>query len=101
MHHLSTRIKIQTKVARTQTLNLFPRYKALSNNGCFSIIDYATTQYFLIIKGGMHTRWQKPALNEHADFLASSFYVSVSMVSNQTTVQVHIEKYNFLITYND
>ena len=48
------------------------RCKALSNNDCFSIIDYATTQYSLSIKECMDIGWQKPALNKDVDFLACS-----------------------------
>ena len=44
----------------------------LSNSDCFSLLDYATTQYSSSIKEGMHIGWQRTALNKHADFLACS-----------------------------
>ena len=69
--------------------------KALSTNDCFSIIHYATTQYSLSIKEGVHIGWQKPALNKHVDFLACSVCVYISMVSNQTKVNVNIGVYDF------
>ena len=56
-------------------LNESQRCKALSNNDCFSILDYATTQYSLSIKEGMYIGWQKSALNKHVDFLACSICV--------------------------
>ena len=72
--HLSTRIKehLETdkKLHIYKHLNESQRCKALSNNDCFSILDYATTQYSLSIKEGMHIGWQRPALNKHVDFLA-------------------------------
>ena len=48
---------------------------ALSNSDCFSILGYATTQYSLSIKEGMHIGWEKPVLNRHVDLLACSIYV--------------------------
>ena len=58
------------------------RCMALSNNDCFTIIDYAKTQHSLSIKGAMHIGWQKSALNKHdfnikrnIDFLACSICV--------------------------
>ena len=48
---------------------------ALSNSDCFSILGYATTQYSLSIKEGMHIGWEKPALNRHVDLLACSICV--------------------------
>ena len=77
--HLSTRIKehleIDKKSRLYKHLNESQRCKALSNSDCFSILDYATTQYSLSIKEGMHIGWQKPALNKHVDFLACSICV--------------------------
>ena len=79
--HLSTRIKehLETdkKLHVYKHLNESQRCKALSNNDCFSILDfyYATTQYSLSIKEGMHIGWQKPVLNKHVDFLACSICV--------------------------
>ena len=73
MQHLSTRIKEHLETDKH--LNEAQRCKALSNNDCFSILDYATTQYSLSIKEAMHTGWQKPALNKHVDFLACSICV--------------------------
>ena len=46
------------------------RWKALSNNDCFPILDYATTQYSAIMKEGMHIGLQKQTLNKHVNFLA-------------------------------
>ena len=70
--HLSTRIKEHLekdkKSHEYEHLNESKRCKVLSNNDYFSIIDYATIQYSLSIKKGMHTGWQKPALNKHDDF---------------------------------
>ena len=72
--HLSTRIKEHLETDKKsyvyKHLNESQRCKALSANDCFSMIDYATTQYSLSIKEGMHIGWQKPALNKHVDFLA-------------------------------
>ena len=76
---LSTRIKehleIDKKCHVYKHLNESQRCKALSNSDCFSILDYATTQYSLSIKEGMHIGWQKPALNKYVDFLACSVCV--------------------------
>ena len=94
--HLSTRIKEHLETDKKshvyKHLNESQRCEALSNNDCFSFLDYATIQYSLSIKEGM--RWQKPALNKHVDFLACSICVKVSMVSNQTTEKVHRGEYN-------
>ena len=96
--HLSTRIKEHLETDKKshvcKHLNESQRCKALISNDCFSILDYAATQYSLSIKEGMHTAWQKSALNKHVDFLACSVCVYVSMVSNQTTVKVHRGEYN-------
>ena len=74
--HLSTRIKehleIDKKSRLYKHLNESQRCKALSNSDCFSILDYATTQYSLSIKEGMHNDCQKRALNKQVDFLACS-----------------------------
>ena len=74
--HLSTRIKehleIDKKSHLYKHLNESQRFKALSNSDCFSILDYATTQYSLSIKEGMHNDCQKRALNKQVDFLACS-----------------------------
>ena len=73
--HLSTRIKEHSETDKKshvyKHINESQKCKALSNNDCFSIIDYATTQYSLSIKEGMHIRWQTRALNT-SDFLACS-----------------------------
>ena len=72
--HLSTRIKEHLETDKKshvyKHLNESQRCKALSNSDCFSILDYATTQYSLSIKEGMDIGWQKPALNKHVDFSA-------------------------------
>ena len=77
--HLSTRIKehfeIDKKSHVYKHLNESQRCKTLSNSDCFSILDYATTQYSLSIKEGMHIGWHKPALNKQVDFLACSIFV--------------------------
>ena len=77
--HLSTRIKEPLETDRKshvyKHLNESQRYKALSNRDCFSILDYASTQYSLSIKDGMYIGWQKSALNKHVDFLAYSICV--------------------------
>ena len=77
--HLSTRIKEPFETDRKshvyKHLNESQRYKALSDRDCFSILDYATTQYSLSIEEGIHIGWQKPALNKHVDFLACSICV--------------------------
>ena len=75
--HLSTRIKeyLETDKKSCEHLNESRRCKALNNKVCFSILDYATAQYSLSIKEGMHIGWPKPALNKHVDFLACSFCV--------------------------
>ena len=77
--HLSTRIKEHLETDKKshvyKHLNESQRCKALSNNDCFSILDYATTQYSSSIKEGMHIGWQKPVLNKHVDFLACSICV--------------------------
>ena len=77
--HLSTRIKEHLETGKKSNvykhLNESQRCKALSNSDCFSILDYATTQYSLSIKEGMHIGWQKPALNKQVDFLACSICV--------------------------
>ena len=43
-------------------------HKAVSISDCFSIIDYATTQYSLSIEEGLYIGWQKPVLTKHLDF---------------------------------
>ena len=77
--NLSTRIKEHLerdkKSHKHKHLNESQRCKAFSNSDCFSILDYATTQYSLSIKKGVHICWQKPALNKHVDFLACSICV--------------------------
>ena len=77
--HLSTRIKEHLETDKKshlyKHLNESQRCKALSNNDCFSIIGYTTTQYSLNIKEGILIRWEKPALNKHTDFLARSICV--------------------------
>ena len=60
--HLSSRIKEHLETDK-------------KSHDCFSILDYATTQYSLSIKKGMHIGWQKPTLNKHSDFLACSICV--------------------------
>ena len=96
--HLSTRIKEHLETDKKshvyKHLNESQRCKALISNDCFSILDYATSQYSLSIKECMHTGLQKPALNKNADSLACSVCVYVSMISNQTTVKVHRGEYN-------
>ena len=56
--HLSTRIKEHLETDKKshvyKHLNDSQRCKALSNNDCFSILDYATIQYSLSIKEVMH-----------------------------------------------
>ena len=56
--HLSVRIKEDLETDKKshvyKHLNESQRCKALSNSDCFSILDYATTQYSLSIKEGMH-----------------------------------------------
>ena len=78
--HISTRIKklfeTDKKSHVYKHLNESQRCKALSNNDYFSMIDYATTQYPLSIKEGMHIGWQKPALNKHVDIFGM-FYLCV------------------------
>ena len=70
--HLSTRIKEHLETDKKshiyKHLNESQRCKALSNSDCFSILDYATTQYPLSIEEGMHIGGQKPALNKHVLF---------------------------------
>ena len=77
--HLSTKIKehLETdkKLHVYKHLNESQRCKALSDNDCFSIIDYVKTQYSLSIKERMHIGLQKPALNKHVNFLACSICV--------------------------
>ena len=72
--HLSTTIKEHLETDKKshvyKHINESQRCKALSNSDCFSILDYAITQYSLSIKEGMHISWQKPTLNKHVDFLA-------------------------------
>ena len=79
MRHLSTRIKEHLDTDKKshvyKHLNESQRCKSLSNNDCFSILDYPLTQYSLSIKEGMHIGWQKPALNKHVHFLACSICV--------------------------
>ena len=65
----------QTRSPSIQISNESQRGKALSNNDCFSILDYSTTQYSLSIEEGMHIGCQKPALNKHVDFLTCSICV--------------------------
>ena len=56
--HLLTRIKEHLETDEKshvyKHLNESQRCKALSNSDCFSILGYATTQYSLSIKEGMH-----------------------------------------------
>ena len=92
---LLTWLKNVQKVTCIQTSEESQRRKALRNNDCFYVIDYATTQYSFSLKEGMHIGWQKPALNKHVDSLACSICVKISMVSNQTTVKVYFSKYDF------
>ena len=77
--HLSTRMKEHLETDKTshvyKHISESQRCKALSNSDCFSILNYAITQYSLSIKEGMHIGWQKPALNKHVDFLACSICV--------------------------
>ena len=77
--HLSTRIKEHFEIDKNshvyKHLNESQRCKTLSNSDCFSILGYATTQYSLSIKEGMHIGWQKQALDKHVDFLACSMCV--------------------------
>ena len=77
--HLSTRIKEHLETDKKshiyKHLNESQRCKALSNSDCFSILDYATTQYSLSIKEGMYIGWQKPALNKQVNFSACSICV--------------------------
>ena len=77
--HLSIRIMERLETDKMlqvyKHLNESQRCKTLSNNDCFPIIDYATTQYSLIIKEGMHMSWQKLALSKHVDFMAYSICV--------------------------
>ena len=69
------RYKILNCNGKYKHLNESQTCKALSNSVCFPILDYATTQYSLSIKEGMHTCWQKPAVHKHVDFLACSICV--------------------------
>ena len=59
--HLSTRIKEHLETDKKshvcKHLNESQKCKALSNNGCCSILDYATIQYSSSIKEGMHIDW--------------------------------------------
>ena len=77
--HLSTRVKEHLETDKTchvyKHRNESQRCKSLSNSDCLSILDYATRQYPLSTKEGMHIGWQKPALNKHVDFLACSICV--------------------------
>ena len=77
--HLSTRMKEHLETDKTshvyKHISELQRCKALSNSDCFSILNYAITQYSLSIKEGMHIGWQKPTLNKHVDFLACSICV--------------------------
>ena len=70
--HLSTRIKEHLETDKKshvyKHLNESQRCKTLSDNDCFSILDYVITQYSLSIKEGMHTGWKKPTLKKHVDF---------------------------------
>ena len=56
--HLSTRIKEHLEIEKKSHVykhqNESQRCKALINSDCFPILNYATTQYSLSIKDGMH-----------------------------------------------
>ena len=73
--HLSARIKGHSGTDKKshvyKHLNGSQGCKVLSSSDCFSILDYATTQYTL----GRHIGWQNPALNKHVYFLAYSICV--------------------------
>ena len=77
--HLSTRNKEHLETDKKshvyKHISESQRCKALSNSDCFSILDYAITQYSLSIKKSIHIGWQEPTLNKHVDFLACSICV--------------------------
>ena len=74
--HFKTRIDEHVK--KDKKFNI---YKHLNNNeecfssfnsDCFSILDYAPTQFQIKIKEGMYIDWEKPNLNKQ---LNHSFYL--------------------------
>ena len=77
--HLSTKIEKHLETDKKshvcKHLNESQRCKALSNNDCFSILDYSAIQYSLSIKEGRHIGRQKSTLNRRVDFLVCSICV--------------------------
>ena len=59
-------------------------YKHLHNNekcflssksDCFPILDYASTQFQIKIKEGMHIDWEKPNFNKKLNHLATTLSI--------------------------
>ena len=77
--HFKTRIDEHVKKDKKSNI-----YKHLNNNeecfssfnsDCFSILDYAPTQFHLKIKEGMYIDWEKPNLNKQLNHLATTLSI--------------------------
>ena len=78
-HHFKTRINEHVKNDKKSKI-----YKHLHNNeecfssfnsNCFSILDYASTQFQIKITEGMHIDWEKPNLNKQLNHLATTLSI--------------------------
>ena len=78
-YYFKTRIDEQVKKDRKSII-----YKHLHNNeecfssfnsGCFSILDYAPTQFPVKIKEGAYIDWEKLNLNEKLNRLATTLSI--------------------------
>ena len=45
------------------------------NSDCFSILDYAPTQFQVKIKEGMYIDWEKPNLNKQLNHLSTTLSI--------------------------
>ena len=77
--HFKTRIDEHVKKDKKSNI-----YKHLNNNeecfssfnsDCFSILDYAPTQFQVKIKEGMYIDWEKPNLNKQLNHLATTLSI--------------------------
>ena len=77
--HFKTRIDEHVKKDKKSNI-----YKHLNNNeecfssfnsDCFSILDYAPTQFQVKIKEGMYIAWEKPNLNKQLNHLATTLSI--------------------------
>ena len=65
--HLSTRVRehlVCDRISHIFTpIHNSPQYRTICSDGCFSMLDHASTTFQLKIKEAIHIQWEQPTLN--------------------------------------